>query len=117
MPEVFKKLFASVAVRRAAISLVFAVLAALGYAQLGCTQAQTEAARARVDLFQCRAHALEPVVGDLFDAQELVRDLYSGKASLEAVLGALRVTQAEGEAVVEALQACDGPKVPEGSQS
>lgn len=117
MPEVLKKLFASSAVRKAGLSLVLAVLAALGYSQFGCNKAQTEAARARVDLFECRAHALEPVVGDVLDAQELVRDVYAGKASLGAAFAALKVSQAEAEAVGAALAACDGTEVPEGSGS
>jgi hypothetical protein len=117
MPSFLSKLFASPAVRKAALSLVLAALAALGYSQFGCTLAQTEAARARVDLFECRAHALQPVVGDVLDAQELVRDVYAGKASLGAAFAALKVTQAEAEAVAAALAACDGPSVPEGDPS
>ena len=117
MPEVFKKLFASKAVRRAFASLLLACAAALGYSQLGCTRTQSEAARARVDLFACRVHAVEPVVGDVLDASELVRDVYTGKASLGAAFAALQITESEAQAVVAALQDCDGPHVPEGSAS
>ena len=67
------------------------------------------AASPRAERFQCQARALQPVVGDVLDAEQLVRDVYTGKASLGSVLGSLKATQAEVEAVAAALQACDPP--------
>jgi hypothetical protein len=56
-------------------------------------------------------------VGDVLDAQELVRDVYTGKADLGSVFAALKVSQAEADSVAHALQECTGPEVPEGSGS
>ena len=63
----------------------------------------------RVAQFECRVRALQPLVGDVLDAEQLVRDVYAGRASLGSVLGALDATQSEVMALTEALEACNGP--------
>lgn len=84
---------------RGAIALV--ALAFTGCANL------SPAKQAQLDLLECRAQALAPAVEPIFDAVELARDLYRGRASLPAVLKSLEATEAEVRALVEALQACD----------
>ncbi len=42
--------------------------------------------QAQLDQLECRAQALAPAVEPLFDAVELARDIYLGRASLPAVL-------------------------------
>jgi hypothetical protein len=116
MNDKIKAVFASPAVRKAVLSLVLAVLAALGVSYgTGCTQL-TPAQQARVDLFECRVKALEPVVGSVFDASDLVREMYAGHVNLGSVLGTLKVTQAEADAIVESFNACD-PQLPAGQPS
>lgn len=65
--------------------------------------------QAQLDLLECRAKALAPAVEPVCDAVELARDLYLGRASLPAVLKALNAGEAEVRALLEGLQACDGP--------
>lgn len=65
------------------------------------------AKQAQLDLLECRAHALAPVVEPVFDAVELARDIYAGRASLPAVLKALGAGEAEVRALVEAFKACE----------
>jgi hypothetical protein len=61
----------------------------------------------RLDRFQCQAEALAPAVEPALDATELLKDLYAGKANLGAVLSALAISQAELNALLMRLQACD----------
>jgi hypothetical protein len=58
------------------------------------------------DRFQCEVAALAPVVNEVLDPEALLRDLYTGKADLGAVLRNLTVTPAEVETLFKALQAC-----------
>lgn len=77
-----------------------------------------ESASPRVERFECQVRALEPVVGDVLDARQLLQDLYAGKANLGSALNAVRATQAEADALVEALNACEPPvKFPVGEAS
>lgn len=68
--------------------------------------------QAQLDLLECRAQALAPAVEPVFDAVELARDIYAGRASLPAVLKALNATEAELRALVEGLKVCDGEPAP-----
>lgn len=61
----------------------------------------------KTDLFLCRVAALEPAVGEVLDAQQLIRDVYVGKASIAAALSAVGASEAEVRAVIAALQACE----------
>ncbi len=74
----------------------------------GCA-ALPPAKQAQLDLLECRAQALAPAVEPLFDAVELAREIYLGRASLPAVLKALNASEAEVRALVEALDACNPP--------
>lgn len=101
---------------RAALGLVLPYLLLVWCALSGC--ALFSASNARVERFDCQVRAIEPLVGDVLDARQLVRDIYTGKASLGTVLGTLGATEAEVRALVEALQACEPPaEIPSGSQS
>lgn len=87
--------------------LAYALLAFVMCFGVGCTLFR--AASPRVEQFECRVQALQPLVGDVMDAEQLVRDVYAGRASLGAVVGALDATQSEVLALTEALAACNGP--------
>lgn len=67
----------------------------------------------RATKFDCQVEALKPLVGDVLDARALLQDLYSGKASLGAVLQNLDVGQAEAEALMQRLRACEPLPTPE----
>lgn len=74
--------------------------------------AELPAARqAQVDLFECRVAALQPAVEPVFDASELVRDIYAGHASLPRVFQLLNSAEAEVQATLERLNACE-PQAP-----
>lgn len=77
-----------------------------------------ESASPRVERLDCQVRALEPLAGDLYDTRALLLDVYAGKADLGAVLGALKATPAEVEALVNDLRNCEPPvKFPEGEPS
>ena len=100
---------------RAALGLVLPYLLLAWCALSGC--ALFKANDPRAERLDCQARALEPLVGDVLDARQLVLDVYTGKASLGASLSALHATQAEVQALVEALQACEPPvDIPAGEQ-
>jgi hypothetical protein len=77
----------------------------------------TPAQEARLALFECRAAALAPVVGDVLDAEALIRDVYVGRASLSSALSSLNATPEEIAKVVSALGACDGNPEPSATAS
>ncbi len=85
------------------LALIIGALAAF----TGCS-ALPASKQAQLDQLECRAKAIAPVVEPAFDAVDLVRDIYRGRASLPAVLKALNAGEAEVRALVEALKACDG---------
>lgn len=66
-------------------------------------------AKPRVERFECQVRALEPLVGDVLDAEQLVRDVYAGKASLANVLANIEATQDELKALMLALRGCEPP--------
>jgi len=87
------------------------------WALAGCASL-TPAQQARLDLFECRVHAFEPVVSPALDAAHVVADIYRGQADLSEVLGSLRATQAEVKALQASLDACEPkPVLPVGTQS
>jgi hypothetical protein len=100
---------------------LYATLAAItSVGSYACTLLEAKAPhlveRARV--FDCRVEALRPVVGDVLDAEQLVRDVYLGKADLFAALRALKVTAAEAQALSVALEACNPPQpIPSGTST
>lgn len=96
-------------IMRARIMLAALALASAG---AGCGGSLSPAKQAQLDRLECRAQALAPAVEPAFDAVELARDLYLGRASLSAVLKALEASEAEVHALVEALQACDAEPAP-----
>lgn len=67
------------------------------------------AKQAQLDLLECRAQALAPAVEPVFDAVELARDIYAGRASLPAVLKALGAGEEDVQNLVEAFKACEPP--------
>lgn len=108
----FEKLFGSVLVRRALYGLLAAVAGALGWSQFGCkglTVKQVE----RLDRFACEARALAPLVEPVLNTSEVLKDLYSGKADVRQLLRSLNATEAETDAFIEALKACDPAQLPE----
>ena len=80
-----------------------AIICALTAAACGFLGAKSP----KTDLFLCRVAALEPAVGDVLDAEQLIRDVYVGKASIAAALSAVGASAAEVHAVIDALQACE----------
>lgn len=94
------------------ISLILGAL--LCSALPACTNL-TPAQEARSELFECRAAALAPVLGDVLDAAQLIRDVYVGRASLSSALGSLDATPEELSQLVSALSACDGKPDPNAS--
>lgn len=78
---------------------------------LACAGAQlTPAQQTRLDKLECQAAALAPLVEPVHDALQLVRDLREGKAKLQTVLESLNSTEAEVQALVARLEACDAPE-------
>lgn len=74
----------------------------------------------KVERFNCQVRALEPLVGDVLDAEDLLRDVYAGRASLDAVAAYLKLTQAQLVQFNAAIAACEPPlpvELPEGEQS
>lgn len=67
----------------------------------------------RAEKFECAVRALEPLVGEVYDARELVRDLYAGKASLGAVIGNLEASAPEIMQLMRDLKACEPPPPPD----
>ena len=91
----------------------FLIIAALAFGSgCGIFESLPPAKQAQLDLLECRAHALAPAVEPVFDAVELARDVYAGRASLPAVLRALQASEAEVRALGEALRACE-PEAPQ----
>lgn len=69
----------------------------------------------RVERFNCLVRVLEPLVGDVLDADELARDVYAGKADMNAVARSLRLTADQIDAYNAAVDACEPPvPMPEG---
>lgn len=62
--------------------------------------------------FECQAKALEPALGDVFDTEQLLRDLYAGKADLGQALQSAHATADEVNALLNALHACEAPAAP-----
>lgn len=100
-------------VRRAARHAVGYVcgLSLLAWLALGC--GVFGAANPRAEKFECAVRALEPLVGEVYDARELVRDLYAGKASLGAVIGNLEASAPEIMQLLRDLKACEPPPPPD----
>lgn len=78
---------------------------------VGCAflKAGPEAQRARIDRYKCQVAALAPLTDNVLDTEELVKDLYAGKASIGAVLSNLHASQAEAEALIKRLEKCEPP--------
>lgn len=83
-----------------------AIAIALALLGMGCVATQPTVSHAKVD---CFAAALQPVVGDIYDTQQLVRDMVAGKASLAALLQNLQVDEATAKTLLERLNACSAP--------
>lgn len=62
--------------------------------------------------FECQARALQPALGDVFDTEALLRDLYAGKADLGQALQSAHATADEVNALLNALHACEAPAAP-----
>ena len=75
-----------------------------------------KAAPPRVERFNCQVRALEPLVGDVLDAEQLVKDLYAGRANMQAVLANLDVAAPEVLELMSALRACEPPP-PDGEKA
>lgn len=106
MREKLLLVYRSPLVRKAFYGLLLAIAAALGFGQLGC-HALTPAQEARVARFECQVRAVEPIVGDVLDAEALVRDVYAGRADLGRALNELRAKPAEVQALLDSLNACE----------
>lgn len=79
---------------------------------VGCGAGSMPAAqKAQVDRFKCEVAALAPLTDPVLDTEQLVRDLYTGKASLGAVIANMHLAQAEAQALLERLRACS-PSAP-----
>lgn len=113
------KAFLLLVVKSRAFKLCLGALAAAAaaYAGTGCSALLGAARAPRVERFGCEVAALEPIFGQILDSEELLRSLYSGQADLGAALAAAGATQDEVRALVAALEACAGPRLPEGDPS
>lgn len=85
--------------------LPFALLA------LACHEL-SPAQQAKLDLFECQAAALAPLVEPAIDSAKLARDLYVGGADLGLVFAHLNATQAEVTQTLDALRACTTAALP-----
>lgn len=103
----------SPAVRKAALALGAAILAALGFSQFGCSAQLTPKQQARLEKFECQVAAVAPIVEPLYDAADLVLKLRSGEASLAQVLRTLEAGEPEVRALFERLDACQDEPEPE----
>lgn len=86
-------------------------------ATTACTQGLTPKQQKTVDVFECRVAALQPVVGTVFDATDLVKEVIQGKVDPVAVMTTLGVAKADIVAVAEAWNACSPAPVVEGKAS
>lgn len=92
-----------------------AALALLGAAVVGtavsgaCSAQKTAKAIRALSVFECRVAALRPYVGEVYDTEELVRDVLAGKASPGSVLQGLGTAPADIEAAAAAWAACRPP--------
>ena len=73
---------------------------------LACSVLQ-EAESPRVSRFLCHVEAIRPLTGDVLEAEQLVRDMYAGKASLGAVLANLEASAAEVQTLNDAIAMCN----------
>src|SRR4051812_44569201 len=64
---------------------------------------------------ECQAKALEPVVGQAYDATELVQDIQAKRTSFDAVFARLQATRSQIKAAYAALRACDAPAADAGA--
>jgi hypothetical protein len=92
---------------RAAYAWFLAYAILFWFALAGCGVFGANSAKA--EHFNCQVRALQPVVGDVLDAEQLMRDLYSGKASLGSVLANVDATEAEVKKLLHDLHACEPP--------
>lgn len=75
----------------------------------GCASSIPTANQAKLD---CFAAAIGPVVGDVFEPHELVKEMVAGKASLPALLKNLHVSDEQATALLQRLSACEPPQLP-----
>lgn len=87
--------------------LAYALLAFVCCFGLGC--GLLGSAEPRVERFECQVRAFKPLVGNVLDAEQLVRDLYAGKANMNAVLANLQATREELVKLQQDLNACEPP--------
>lgn len=80
---------------------------------MGCGLFSTPDPRAQraADVFECYVAAVEPHVGGVIDAADLVRDALQGRASLPQALSLLGATADDLRAIDAAMAACRGPVV------
>lgn len=83
-------------------------VAALMGLQLGCLGTPLTANQQKLACFE---QAIAPVVGDVYDTTELVRDFVNGKASLQATLHNLQVDEATTKALADRVNACVKPSI------
>lgn len=72
-----------------------------------CARPLSPADQHKLDVFECRVHAVLPIAGEVFDAQSLVRDIIAGKADLSAIAKDLGAAEVELHEVLAAWSACD----------
>lgn len=64
------------------------------------------AAKRAAGVYACKVAAIEPYVGQVFDAEELVRDILTGKVDPSAVFQALDIAESDYKNAAEAWRAC-----------
>lgn len=79
----------------ASLSLLFACAALLGPAK-----------SAQLSRFECEVEAVTPLAGDVLDATQLMRDVYTGKAHLNDVAAWTGASDDAIDAANEALRKC-----------
>lgn len=87
--------------------LAYALVAFVMCFGIGC--GLLGSAEPRVERFECQVRAFKPLVDNVLDAEQLVRDLYAGKANLNAVLQNLHASREELVKLMADLNACEPP--------
>jgi hypothetical protein len=107
--EFLKKIVANAAVRKAALALVLAVLAAAGFSLSGCSLVGLGAKSPALTAFECRAAVFAPLVAEA--APLVSAQIAAGAINPVEFLLSLGLTPEEIVAVAKAYQACEPPAV------
>ncbi len=83
-----------------------AMLAVIGCMSSSCAPGAKAPTK---DAVACYAHMLEPVAAEVYDVDELAKDLIDGKVRLGAVVQSLFLTERAALKLADDLKACRAP--------